>query len=165
MPELRDLTDEHLPAAHVINQDNVPDVGDVTLDRLGWLHALSAVSTGVFDDGGSMLGFCMVMPPGTGYDSTNYRWFMERYSDAFYLDRVAFAATARRRGLGTLLYDTVEQRIRDERPDIVRLSLEVNSNPPNHGSLAFHAGRGYVELERRPTPYGIEVAMMEKLLR
>lgn len=163
MAELRDLTLDDLAAAHVINQANVPDVGEVSLERMGWLQEMTAISIGVFDDHGSMLGFCMVFPPGTDYDSTNYTWFMERYDDAYYLDRVAFSEPARRRGLGTRLYDAVEQRIVDA-PGIARLALEVNSDPPNEGSLAFHTGRGYRELERRPTPYGIEVAMFEKPL-
>jgi predicted GNAT superfamily acetyltransferase len=141
----------------------VPDVGEISLERMGWLQEMTAISIGVFDDHGSMLGFCMVFPPGTDYDSTNYTWFMERYDDAYYLDRVAFSEPARRRGLGTRLYDAVEQRIVDA-PGIARLALEVNSDPPNEGSLAFHTGRGYRELERRPTPYGIEVAMFEKPL-
>jgi predicted GNAT superfamily acetyltransferase len=165
MAELRDLTVDDLAAAHVINQANVPDVGEVSPERLAWLQEMTSVSMGVFDDDGSMRGFCMVFPPGTDYDSTNYRWFMERYDDAYYLDRVAFSETARRRGLGTRLYAAVEQRIVDHAPAIARLVLEVNSNPPNEGSLAFHTGRGYRELERRPTPYGIEVAMFEKPLR
>lgn len=163
MVELRDLTLDDLAAAHVINQANVPDVGEVSLERMGWLQEMTAISIGVFDDHGSMLGFCMVFPPGTDYDSTNYTWFMERYDDAYYLDRVAFSEPARRRGLGTRLYDAVEQRIVDA-PGIARLALEVNSDPPNEGSLAFHTRRGYRELERRPTPYGIEVAMFEKPL-
>lgn len=163
MAELRDLTLDDLAAAHVINRANVPDVGEVSLERMGWLQEMTAISIGVFDDHGSMLGFCMVFPPGTDYDSTNYTWFMERYDDAYYLDRVAFSEPARRRGLGTRLYDAVEQRIVDA-PGIARLALEVNSDPPNEGSLAFHTGRGYRELERRPTPYGIEVAMFEKPL-
>lgn len=164
MPELRDLTVADLDAAHVINVANVPEVGDVTLERLAWLHEMTAISTGVFANDGSMLGFCMVFPPDTAYDSVNYTWFMERGDDAYYLDRVAFSQAARRQGLGTRLYDAVEQRIRVESREIRRLTLEVNTNPPNAASMAFHTGRGYLEVGRQSTPYGTEVAMLEKPL-
>ncbi len=39
------------------------------------------------------------------------------------------------------------------------LALEVNVDPPNEVSLAFHAGLGFTEVGRQDTPYGIRVSM------
>ena len=165
MPSLHHLTANDLDEAHRINQDNVPEVGDVTRSRLAELHEMATLRVGVFDDVDSVLGFCIVLAPGAQYDSVNYTWFMDRYDDAFYLDRVAFDVAAQRQGLGTRLYDHVEGQVRDHHPEILRLTLEVNTKPPNEPSYRFHKGRGYVEVGRETTPYGAEVAMMEKLLR
>ena len=164
MPSLRDLEPADLDAVYRINQANVPEVGEITRARLAELYEMAAISTGVFDESGAVLGFCIVFATGADYDSANYAWFMDRYADFFYLDRVAFDASAQRRGLGTRLYDHVEDWIREQHPEVVRLTLEVNTNPPNEPSHRFHADRGYVEVGRQATPYGAEVAMMEKRL-
>jgi len=37
--------------------------------------------------------------------------------------------------------------------------LEVNADPPNEGSLRFHARLGFVEVGQQDTPYGIRVSM------
>ncbi len=41
---------------------------------------------------------------------------------------------------------------------------EVNSDPPNPASLAFHAGRGYLDPGHQRTPDGHEVVLLEKPL-
>jgi uncharacterized protein len=140
-----------------INQANVPDVGSVDADRMAYLLEESPIALAVELDG-LVVGFCLVMPSDTGYDSVNYRWFTERHDDFMYLDRVAFDAAAQGRGLGTLLYAEVD-RLMAERGDASRLALEVNVDPPNEPSLAFHARRGFVEVGQQDTPYGIRVSM------
>lgn len=185
MVTIRNIKADDLGETLAINQANVPEVGDLDAPRLADLHAMSSIALGVFTDhpadgertegkgtrvtGGNsnftLLGFCLVLPPEVGYTSVNYRWFMERYTDAFYLDRVAFDASARRRGLGTELYAAVEDRIRSRYPDVARLGLEVNCDPPNEPSLRFHSRLGFREVGRQSTPYGIEVALMTKMMR
>lgn len=170
MVTIRDLSNDDLAQTLVINEANVPEVGGLDAPGLADLHDMSSIALGVFTgdhqvSGATLLGFCLVLPPEVGYTSVNYRWFMERYTDAFYLDRVAFDASARRRGLGTELYAAVEQRIRSLYPDVARLGLEVNCDPPNEPSLRFHSRLGFREVGRQSTPYGIEVALMTKMMR
>ena len=170
MVTIRNLSRDDLVQTLAINEANVPEVGDLDAPRLADLHAMSSIALGVFTadhqmSGSTLVGFCLVLPPGVAYTSVNYRWFMERYTDAFYLDRVAFDASAQRRGLGTELYAAVERRIRSRHPDVARLGLEVNSDPPNEPSLRFHSQRGFREVGRQSTPYGIEVALMTKMMR
>ena len=140
-----------------INQANVPEVGSVGADRMAYLVGDSAIALVVEVDGG-IVGFCLVLPPDSDYDSVNYRWFTERFDDFMYLDRVAFTAEAQGRGFGTLLYAEVD-RLMVERGDASQLALEVNVDPPNESSLAFHARRGFVEVGQQDTPYGIRVSM------
>jgi predicted GNAT superfamily acetyltransferase len=158
---IRPLSTTDLGRVHAINEANVPAVGSVDLDRLQFLVDEAPIAL-VADVDSVVVGFCLVLAPGSGYDSSNYRWFAEHDDTAWYLDRVAFDPQARRRGLGTRMYAEVERRL--VLHGVRRLGLEVNSEPPNVGSLAFHADRGFTELERRMTPYGIEVAMMIKHL-
>lgn len=159
---IRAITEDDLGRVLEINQANVPEVGSIDADRLRFLVAESSVAVAV-DVDGTIAGFCVVLPLGSSYDSVNYRWFASRYDDVAYLDRVAFDERFRRRGLGTALYAHVERRLSSlDRVDA--LALEVNVDPPNEGSLAFHARHGFVEVGRQHTPYGITVAMMRKPL-
>jgi predicted GNAT superfamily acetyltransferase len=51
----------------------------------------------------------------------------------------------------------------DARP-FGRMVCEVNSDPPNPASLAFHAGRGYLIRGHQRMPDGHEVVLLEKPL-
>jgi predicted GNAT superfamily acetyltransferase len=166
---VRDLRSDDLAAVLAINAANVPEVGAVDADRLSFLVAESTFSLvvdigGEVDGevGGEVVGFCVVLPLGSSYDSVNYRWFAERYDDVVYLDRVAFDERHQRRGLGRLLYRAVEQRA--SAVGAAAIALEVNVDPPNDASLAFHARQGYIEVGRQDTPYGIVVSMQRKEL-
>ena len=75
------------------------------------------------------------------YDSPNFLWFRERYDRFVYVDRVVTAAAARGRGLAGRLYrDLLERaRVAGHR----RIVCEVNSDPPNPASEAFHRAFGF----------------------
>jgi predicted GNAT superfamily acetyltransferase len=160
---IRDLEDRDLPAAHALNEANVPEVGPIERDRLAEQVEMATCSL-VAELDADVVGFCIVFAPGADYHSVNYRWFMDRYTDACYLDRVAVRADARGRGIGTALYATVEDHLRREHPWARTLTLEVNVDPPNERSLAFHAARGFGEVGRQRTPYGTEVSLLAKPL-
>ena len=159
---IRPLRATDLDAALAINEANVPEVGSISMERLEFLVAESACSL-VVDVGGTVAGFCIVLGTDSTYESVNYRWFMDRYTDAMYLDRVAFTDEFRGQGLGTALYDEVHEFVRRV-PGMNRWTLEVNADPPNVPSLSFHRARGFVEVGRQPTPYGITVSLMERVV-
>ena len=160
---LRDLNSADLSACWALNQANAPAVGDVSLEQFERLVTFANVALVATDDDGTLLGFCLVMPPGTSYESLNYRWFCERYVDFVYLDRVAVAQSAPRHGVGRALYAEVERRARLI-PSATWFTLEVNVRPRNDASLLFHRGQGFVEVGQQDTKYGTRVAMMVKRL-
>ncbi len=154
----RTLVADDLDAVWEINQENVPAVGEESIESLGEIVASSEIALGVLEDD-RIVGFCLVLPPGASYNSPNYRYFVARYQDFAYLDRVAFRASHQGRGLGSTLYRELESRL--DRP---LLTLEVNVVPPNEGSMRFHLRSGFVELEQRETRPGKLVSLMIKQL-
>ena len=140
-----------------INEANVPEVGSVDSARMAFLLGASPIAVAVELDR-AIVGFCLVMPSTAPYDSVNFGWFTERFDDFMYLDRVAFDADSQGRGFGTLLYAEVD-RLMVEMGGAGHLALEVNVDPPNEASLAFHARRGFTEVGQQDTPYGIRVSM------
>ncbi len=140
-----------------INEANVPEVGSVDGERMAFIVAESPIAL-VADIGDDVVGFCLVLASDSTYDSVNYRWFTQRYDAFMYLDRVAVDSSARGRGVGSALYGEVDRQMAAiDGAD--HLALEVNVDPPNKVSLAFHARLGFSEVGQQDTPYGIRVSM------
>jgi hypothetical protein len=78
------------------------------------------------------------------YDSPNFLWFRARYARFIYVDRIMVAASARGRGLARALYSDLFARA--EAASHERIVCEVNSDPPNPASDAFHAALGFIEV-------------------
>ncbi|PZR32472.1 GNAT family N-acetyltransferase [Caulobacter segnis] len=78
------------------------------------------------------------------YDSVNYLWFRDRFDRFVYVDRVVVADAARGRGLARRLYDELFAAARAA--GHARIVCEVNSEPPNPASDAFHAALGFVPI-------------------
>jgi predicted GNAT superfamily acetyltransferase len=157
--EIRDMVHGDLGDAWRINQLNVPAVGDETMTSFREIFDVSSVSLVVQADA-RLVGFCMILPPGTTYDSPNYLYFCERFTSFAYLDRVAFDEGHRGKGYGAALYREVESRL-----DVEHLTLEVNVKPRNEGSLRFHAREGFIEVDQMETRPGKIVSLMAKRLR
>ena len=160
---LRDYRPDDLDRIHAINQAEVPAVGDETPEALAHIASESVIAL-VAEVDGEVGGFCLVLGPGADYGSMNYRWFAERYDDFVYLDRVAIAPRAQRRGLGRAMYDEVARRAREVRPSATVFALEVNLRPRNDRSLAFHERLGFAEVGQQETDYDALVSLMTRPL-
>jgi hypothetical protein len=156
-PVLRPIEDDDVPAVLRLNERNVELLAPLDRRRLDQLTAW-ALRADVIDVDGAAAGFVITFGPGTAYDSPNYQWFSDHYrGDFHYLDRIVLDDRFRRLGLGTAVYDQLER----EAAPVGRMALEVNVEPPNPASLAFHAGRGYVEVGRLGQP-GKTVMLLAK---
>lgn len=123
-------------------------------------HRAQAGWTLVCEVDGEVAAFAFAYAPGAAYASVNYAWHSERFDDFVYLDRIVVDPTFRRRGIAGAMYDVVEEAGRPRG----RLVCEVYSDPPNVGSLAFHASRGYREIGWLRQANGHETVMLEKPL-
>ena len=132
--ETRLLSQNDVPSMWVINEEGLPGTGQVSEQELSDLLNLSTLSLGVFRNE-NLLGFVICLSPGTDYRSLNYAWFNQRFETFMYVDRIAVAQHHRDQGIGSMLYDEVIARS-DEQG--VPVAAEVNSRPPNPGSVRFH---------------------------
>ena len=85
--------------------------------------------------------FLLAFDQDADYDSPNFMWFRDRYKRFVYVDRIVVAPSARGRGYARQLYtDLFEQA---SRTGHTRVVCEVNADPPNPASDAFHAALGF----------------------
>lgn len=96
------------------------------------------------------------------YDSPNFLWFRERFDRFVYVDRIVVAPGARGRGLARRLYEALFDRARSAGHQ--RVVCEVNADPPNPASDAFHAALGFVGIGSALLANGKTVRYFERPL-
>jgi hypothetical protein len=105
--------------------------------------------------------FLIALDQGSRIDGFNFRWFKARHARFVYVDRVVVAAGARGSGLGRALYLDLFAAAREAGQRVV--CAEVNVEPPNPASDAFHAALGFAEVGRASHPdYGRVVRYLER---
>jgi predicted GNAT superfamily acetyltransferase len=96
------------------------------------------------------------------YDGVNFLWFKERFDQFVYVDRIIVAQHARGKGLArdyySLLFDYAKSG------GHVRVTCEINLDPPNPVSMAFHEQMGFAEIGRATLENGKTVSYQEKRL-
>ena len=125
-----------------INQENIPEVGDVSdLERLEKLTDWSShvIVVREYD----IAGFIILMREGQTYDSLNYDFFNSQNFPFLYVDRIAIKDGHRRKGFGRMIYEKTIDIAKDLN---VSTCCEVNTIPRNDPSLAFHASFGFKEV-------------------
>lgn len=157
---IRDLLADNLARVAELNNAAVPAVPFTTADELAALIALSDHSFGVVDDETQQLyGFLIGFDPGSDYASENYRFFEQRGADSLYVDRIVVDEARRGQRIGRLLYDHAFRLARTAGRSEV--TCEVNVEPPNPRSLAFHTRIGFAEVGRQGTKGGsVQVALL-----
>jgi len=116
--------------------------------ELSWLNpeSLTAMLRQAFHvrRTGRAEAFLLAFDQHAGYASPNYLWFRERYPSFVYVDRVVVAPDLRKRGHARRLYADLIAHA--EALGHRRIVCEVNAEPPNPASDAFHAALGFTEV-------------------
>jgi predicted GNAT superfamily acetyltransferase len=139
---IRTLSPDDVEPMWSINEQGLPGTGQVSPQELVSLLDFATLSLGLFDRD-TLLGFVICLPPGTAYGSLNYAWFNQRYDAFLYVDRVAVATDQRNKGIGSMLYEQVARHAGEQN---IPVAAEVNSEPPNPGSVRFHHRFGFEEV-------------------
>ena len=162
-PNVRNIEIADLARVLEINNANTPGVSELTMSELetdieNCLHALA-----IDNEHGEVCAFCITFDPGAPDAGANHQWFADRFESFVYLDRIAIDSNHQNRGLGALLYQTVEQRMLDSAEHSL-LCCEVNIEPPNPGSLRFHKRIGFTEVGRHSPQQGYVVSLLQKVV-
>lgn len=159
MIAVEDARPSDMAAALAINNEADPAVNALSADELAAIVAMGALR--IVRTGDSVSALVVTLTEGHPYDSDNYRWFSTQFDSFLYVDRIVVAPTGRGLGLGRALYtDTFARCAALGRP---RVCAEVNVEPPNPTSMAFHAAMDFAVLLDRANPQsGKVVRMMQR---
>jgi predicted GNAT superfamily acetyltransferase len=145
-----------------------------------WVLALSArheVETGALDRAklarmvanaylstviGARGGYLITFDQSGDYDSPNFLWHRERAPRFVYVDRIVIDPAARGLGYARALYEHFFAHARADGHELA--CCEINLDPPNPGSDAFHAAMGFAEIGRAVLANGKAVRYLTRRL-
>jgi uncharacterized protein len=159
---IREATAADHAAILAVNGQSVPGVSAFDAAKLEthWRRRPIRCSWSVGEDG--VAGYLIAFTPDAEYQGACFRWFQENRPGSLYIDQVAIGASARRTGAGSALYDAAERAALERGLDL--LTCEVNLDPPNPESMAFHAARGFQQVGTLAVPDGRRVSLQLKTL-
>ncbi len=130
--------------AAILELNNAHEIELSRLDVARLRHLLAAAYHARMAPQG--VAFLIAFAPDADYDGVHFSWFRDRFDDFVYVDRVVVAHEARGRGIARALYADLFQRAQSEGHSMI--CCEVNVDPPNPASDAFHASLGFQEIGR-----------------
>ena len=140
MEEIRPLDPGSAARVLALNNEHAQELSWLEADRLVKLTGQAFLARRI----GNVDAFLLAFDQDAAYDSPNFLWFRARYPRFVYVDRIVVAPSARGRGLARRLYDDLFHHAR--RAGHQRVVCEVNREPPNPASDAFHAALGFSEV-------------------
>lgn len=137
---IQPITADSEQAVLALNNEHAMELSWLESDRLSHLIASAYHARRI----GDLEAFLLAFAQDADYDSPNFLWFKARYPRFVYVDRIVVSSAARGRGHARRLYeDLFAQALHDTHQIVV---CEVNSDPPNPKSDAFHAALGFSEV-------------------
>ena len=140
MEEIQPLGPAYAERALALNNEHARELSWLEADRLIELVGRAFLARRI----GAVEAFLLAFDQDADYDSPNFLWFRECYRRFVYVDRIVVAGSARGRGHARRLYDDLFKHAL--RADHERVVCEVNREPPNPTSDAFHAALGFTEV-------------------
>ena len=131
------------------------------LSHAAWNHLVDTAFAAVATPGAD--AFLIACDQTADYDSPNFLWFKDYCGRFVYVDRVVVGAAARGQGIARAFYEHLTALALDAGHD--RIVCEVNTDPPNPVSDAFHNALGFTEVGRATlSDRGKSVRYLQRLL-
>ncbi|HTD27750.1 MAG TPA: GNAT family N-acetyltransferase [Xanthomonadaceae bacterium] len=145
---IRDVREHELDSVLALNNAAGAGILPIDADRLSffWKHA---AYFRVAETNGHLAGFLIALTPDVHYDSPNFLWFRERYSEFVYIDRIVIAGAHRGAGLGRIFYADL-QSFAEVRSPLIACEVFVTSG--RDPALLFHGSFGFHEVGQQVVP-------------
>ena len=161
---IRDVREHELDSVLALNNAAGPTI--LPFDHARLHHFFdTAEYFRVAERDGTLAGFLIGVGSHAAHDSSNFRWFAERYEDFFYIDRIVVASRRRGGGLGRAFYADAQSYAELRYPQLaceVFLDTARDASLPDP-ALLFHGSFGFREVGQQVMPEtGLRAAMLMK---
>ncbi len=161
---IRDVREHELDSVLALNNAAGPTI--LPFDHARLRHFFdTAEYFRVAERDGTLAGFLIGVGSRAAHDSSNFRWFRERYEDFFYIDRIVVASRRRGGGLGRAFYADAQSYAELRYPQLaceVFLDTARDVSLPDP-ALLFHGSFGFREVGQQVMPEtGLRAAMLMK---
>ena len=158
---VRDVREHELDSVLALNNAAGPAILPLDATRLRYFFE-HAEYFRVAERDGTLAGFLIGMGSGAEHDSSNFRWFRERYPEFFYIDRIVVASRRRGGGVGRAFYADAQSYAELRYP---HMACEVFLDGTNDPVLLFHGSFGFREVGQHVmSETGVRAAMLMKPL-
>ncbi|ONG53379.1 hypothetical protein BKE38_12260 [Pseudoroseomonas deserti] len=138
---LRAVAPADQPALLALNNRHDGPVNALAAAGFATLCADAFLAVGAWGEAGELLGLMVALGPEGPLHGPNHGWIRAHHPEAVYVDRIVVEPAAQGMGIGRRLYAALAAVALQE--GLHRLGCEVNLDPPNPESLAFHARLGF----------------------
>lgn len=145
---VRDVREHELDSVLALNNAAGPAILPLDASRLSHFFD-TAEYFRVAERDGSLAGFLVGFGSSASHDSSNYRWFCERYPDFFYIDRIVVASRRRGGGVGRAFYADAQSYAELRYP---HMACEVLLDEAHDPALLFHGSFGFREVGQHVMP-------------
>jgi uncharacterized protein len=163
---IRDVREHELDSVLALNNAAGPTILPMDAARLRRFFA-TAEYFRVAERDGSLTGFMIGVGSHAEHDSSNFRWFAERYPEFFYIDRIVVASRRRGGGVGRAFYADAQTYAELRYPQMaceVFVDAGRGSDLPDP-ALLFHGSFGFREVGQHVMPEtGLRASMLMKEL-
>lgn len=157
---IQPLTDAHRAALLRLNANHYPAVhtlDEATLDEL--LTCRAGYHRVAVDRTSTVYGYLLSFSRESNYDDSEISELRRRLTEPFvYICQIVVASEYRKRGIARAFYAAVADTARDH--GIRWLCCDVNINPPNPDSFAFHQRLGFREIGQGTASNGFAIAYL-----
>lgn len=142
-----------------LNADNHPEVQRLDETTLKSFLGFGGEHLVVVDPAGTVLGYLLSHASDAGYDDTEICELRRRVAEPFlYVCQIVIAREHRGRGLGRALYEEIAGIAR--RQELRLVCCDVNTDPPNPGSIAFHRRLGFATIASGTASNGFAITFL-----
>lgn len=146
----RAIAPADLPALNALNDAHAAAVNALPPADFAALVGIAFRARMIAAADGAPAAFLIALSHETPPQGPNHAWFLARHPRFAYVDRVVVADAWQGRGLGRVLYEDLAAEARAA--GLPALCCEVNLDPPNPGSMAFHQKLGFAPAEEATDP-------------
>jgi len=158
---ISDLGSLDATAVLLLNNANAKETSTLDGASLKTLLGMAFYARGI-DRGAT--AFLIALEHNAAYVNANFLWFKATRESFVYIDRIIVSSSARGQGLARVLYEDLLAAAKRGGHD--RVVCEVNIEPPNPVSEAFHVAMGFEAVGQATIQNGMKtVRYFEKMLR